>query len=200
MINCYGKNKFKARWILLLALGIVSSVFYGCGIDEEPVMSKDENQDRFQFLRKDDNKEISSKRESALEEQVDYERNAPKISDTQLAELSRAAEPPTKSKAAVHDTAPFYENLILVDGDEQLEVSLVFISAPIVDVIPMFADVLGFNFVIDAELKSSVSLNIKSKMSRRDLWNTFDHMLTLAGATVVVNDNILRIMPTTKLT
>ena len=113
MINCYGKNKFKARWILLLALGIVSSVFYGCGIDEEPVMSKDENQDRFQFLRKDDNKEISSKRESALEEQVDYERNAPKISDTQLAELSRAAEPPTKSKAAVHDTAPFYENLIL---------------------------------------------------------------------------------------
>ncbi|MEG1980528.1 MAG: hypothetical protein RR060_07350, partial [Victivallaceae bacterium] len=182
-----------------MACGLVSLFFYGCGIDEEPLNNKDENKDRFQFLRKGDENEPSAKRESARDEQVDYDRNAPKISDAQLAELSRAAEAPPKSGGGIHETAPFYENLILLDGDEQLDVSLVFNSAPIVDVIPMFADVLGFNFVIDADLKSSISLNIKSKMSRRDLWNTFDRMLTLAGATVVVNDNILRIMPTTKL-
>ena len=95
--------------------------------------------------------------------------------------------------------APYYEDFILMDGDQSLAVSLVFNSAPVLDVIPAFADVLGFNFISDAELKNTVTLNINSNMTKRELWNTVDRMLTLAGATVRVDGSMLRILPVSKL-
>ncbi|MEI3002308.1 MAG: hypothetical protein V8T86_15650 [Victivallis sp.] len=86
-----------------------------------------------------------------------------------------------------------------MNGDEEIPVSLVFNSAPLLDVLPAFADVLGFNFVADSDLKGVVTLNLNSNMTRRELWNTFDRMLNLAGAGVTVEDSLLKIMALPKL-
>ena len=92
-----------------------------------------------------------------------------------------ALQPPAeKPKEPLH----FYDDFIMLDGDEEITVNLVFNSAPLLDVIPSFADALGFNFLADSDLKGVVTLNIDQKMTRRELWNTFDKMLNLAGAGV----------------
>ena len=100
-----------------------------------------------------------------------------------------------KPKAALH----FYDDFIILNGDEEIEVNLVFNNAPLLDVLPSFADALGFNFLADSDLRGNVTLNIDQKMTRKDLWNTFDKMLNLSGAGVVVDGTLLRIMSLAKI-
>ncbi|MBR2434392.1 MAG: hypothetical protein IKB22_02875, partial [Lentisphaeria bacterium] len=95
--------------------------------------------------------------------------------------------------------APFYEDFIVFDADDSVAVSLVFNSAPLLDVIPAFADVLGFNFLGDPDLKGTVTLNINSNMTKRELWQTFDRMISMSGAAVRVDNSMLRITPVSKL-
>ncbi len=94
---------------------------------------------------------------------------------------------------------PFYEDLITLDADEMLDVVLVFNSSPLVDALPAFADILGFNFSADSDLKSTVTLNLNSRMTRRELWQTLDQTLLLAGAGAIRNGQLLEIMPIAKL-
>ena len=89
--------------------------------------------------------------------------------------------------------------MLFRSGDEEVAVNLVFNSAPLLDVIPSFADALGFNFLADSDLKGVVTLNIDQKMTRRELWNTFDKMLNLSGAGVTVEGTLLRIMALPKV-
>ena len=86
-----------------------------------------------------------------------------------------------------------------LDADEMLDVVLVFNSSPLVDTLPAFADILGFNFTADSDLKSTVTLNLNSRMTRRELWETFDQTLQLAGAGAIRNGQLLEIMPAAKL-
>ena len=67
------------------------------------------------------------------------------------------------------------------------------------DTLPAFADILGFNFTADSDLKSTVTLNLNSRMTRRELWETFDQTLQLAGAGAIRNGQLLEIMPAAKL-
>ena len=93
----------------------------------------------------------------------------------------------------------FYEDFILLDADRKIEVSMGFSSAPILDVLTAFADVLEFNFVADSDLKSQVTMNLHSTMTKRELWEAFDRMLQLANATALNDNQLLRIMTANKL-
>ncbi len=93
----------------------------------------------------------------------------------------------------------FYDDLILLNGDEKVKVSLAFNSAPLVDVLPLFADILGFDFIADSELRGVVTVNFNSNMTRRELWEAFDKMLFLAGAGAVRSGYVIRIMPLAKM-
>jgi len=66
-------------------------------------------------------------------------------------------------------------------------------------VLSAFADILGFNFVADNDIRSMVTLNLNSTMTRRELWNTFDRMIFVAGCAVKVEDSLLRIVPRNRL-
>lgn len=94
----------------------------------------------------------------------------------------------------------YYEDFILLDPDRKIEVSMNFSSAPILDVLSAFADVLEFNFVADSDLsKSLVTLNLNSTMTKRELWYAFDQMLQMANATALNDNQLLRIMSAAKL-
>ena len=69
-----------------------------------------------------------------------------------------------------------------------------FSAAPILDVISAFADVLEFNFVAGSDLRTTVTLNVNSTLTRRELWATFDRMLQLANAAAHRDGQLLRIV------
>ncbi len=157
--------------------------------------------DRFAFL-KTESREISKVRgatESINEELVktDAERELPSTlkSKTEKIPVTALAPKPETPKTPLH----FYDDFVILNGDEEITVNLVFNSAPLLDVIPSFADALGFNFLADSDLKGVVTLNIDQKMTRRELWDTFDKMLNLSGAGVTVEGTLLRIMALPKV-
>jgi len=192
------------------ALALSMLLLSSCAIlrpDEEEGAEPEKKGDRFEFLKEEERPEL--KRTSA-KENIEQEQVLPK--DGVSAEdarnkydgLNSPGKPGAGTKGGAEapktgEAPHFYDDFVLLNGDEELDVSLVFNSAPLLDVLPAFADVLGFNFVADSDLKSVVTLNLNSKMTRRELWNTFDRMLYLAGAGVKSEDSLLRIMALPKL-
>ena len=166
------------------------------GEEQELEQVKD---DRFGFLDKQ-----SDDRKTGPVSMQDEQVNAgaiitPDISKEQLDLLEKATESSKKSFADKDDISPFYADFILLDSDEKLSVAIAFNSAPLQDVIPAFADILGFNYIADPELKGVVSININSEMTKQELWHIFDKMLNLAGAGVLADKTLFRILPLSKL-
>jgi len=201
---------FPPRLVTSSTLAFSMLLLSSCSIfrpDEEPEEKTEKKTDRFEFLKEEQRPEL---KRTSTAESIEQEQVLPK--DGVAAEngpgkyeaLNSSGKPAAGAKAGaetptVKDPPRFYDDFVLLNGDEELDVSLVFNSAPLLDVLPAFADVLGFNFVADSDLKSVVTLNLNSKMTRRELWNTFDRMLYLAGAGVKVEDSLLRIMALPKL-
>ena len=190
-------SKINSR-IVIAATAIPFLVLTSCQSVEKKEPEKKEN--RFAFLEK--GKKDAKKIENY--ESASVERIQPKDAERPVVEASTLEKFGLKApeKTAVADLAKaspkFYEDFIALNGDEELEVSLVFNSAPLLDVLSAFGDLLGFNFVADSDLKGVVTLNLNSKMTRRELWNTFDRMVYLAGAAVKVEDSLLRVMALNK--
>lgn len=196
--------------VLTLLLGSCQSDFWNGNVSEEPAsqseVKKEKTPDeldkeRFAFLQEEQKrapKQVESA-ETLEQEQVNAEsRNAAEQKTREKAEklgTSAPAQKTEKPKDALH----FYDDFIILNGNEEIEVNLVFNNAPLLDVLPSFADALGFNFLADSELKGTVTLNIDQKMTRKDLWNAFDRMLNLSGAGVVVDGTLLRIMSLAKI-
>lgn len=192
--------KFNSRF-LLAAAAVPFLLLTSCQSVEKKKEPK-KKEDRFAFL-KNKKADAKSDKPEVFESTAD-ERVKPKDAERPVVPASTLEKfgikaPDKASIAELSKPAPkFYEDFIALNGDEELEVSLVFNSAPLLDVLSAFGDLLGFNFVADSDLKGVVTLNLNSKMTRRELWNTFDRMVFLAGAGVKVEDSLLRIMALNK--
>jgi len=190
----------KIQKLSLLTAGI--AVMLGvtsCAMFEKKEAEKEEK-DRFAFLRRDKDKSVKDNRESIEQEKVSPQAaKKPVITPEQMAKLGVDSKPAVPVEELSRTPVKFYEDFIALNGDEVLDVSLVFNSAPLLDVLSAFGDLLGFNFSADSALTGTVTLNCNSKMTRRELWNTFDRMLTIAGAGVKVEGSLLRIMANAKL-
>lgn len=187
----------KSNW--LIAMAVLLLTFCGCEMFSEQKKEEKKNEKKeLTFLQKGVAKDPNAAKKEK-DEVVYKTEQFPGLPDKTLKAMEQKAATPAKTVPASTKDVPYYEDFILMDADQSLAVSLVFNSAPVLDVIPAFADVLGFNFVSDAELKNTVTLNINSNMTKRELWQTFDRMLNLAGATVRVDGSMLRIIPISKM-
>lgn len=187
----------KSNWLITMAVLLLT--FCGCEMfSEQKKEEKKNGKKELTFLQKGVAKDPNAAKKEK-DEVVYKTEQFPGLPDKTLKAMEQKAATPAKTVPASKKDVPYYEDFILMDADQSLAVSLVFNSAPVLDVIPAFADVLGFNFVSDAELKNTVTLNINSNMTKRELWQTFDRMLNLAGATVRVDGSMLRIIPISKM-
>ena len=192
---------FKISKYAVLVLAVVPLLLLTACQSTEKKVNKKKEIDRFAFLRNE--KKDKSNRENY--ESAAVERIQPKDAERPVVPADslnkfNVSAPARSTIAELAKTAPkFYEDFIALNADEELEVSLVFNSAPLLDVLSAFGDLLGFNFVADSDLRGVVTLNLNSKMTRRELWNTFDRMVFLSGAGIKVEDSLLRVMSLNKL-
>ncbi len=190
-------SKINSR-IVIAAAAIPFLVLTSCQSVEKKEPEKKEN--RFAFLEKGkkDAKKVENYESASVERIQPKDAERPVVPASTLEKFGLNA-PEKTAVADLAKAAPkFYEDFIALNGDEELDVSLVFNSAPLLDVLSAFGDLLGFNFVADSDLKGVVTLNLNSKMTRRELWNTFDRMVYLAGAAIKVEDSLLRVMALNK--
>ncbi len=100
-------------------------------------------------------------------------------------------------------TSEYPDGLVkgIKDPDTELVVNLVFDATDISEVVAAFADesLLNFGYLIDPAVKGSVSMSVKSTMTARDAWYTFEHILWLAGAYASKNPGFIHILPFDKM-
>ncbi len=197
------RKDFPLRALLdgkVVALTVAGLMLSSCAMFR-PEEEADQQKNRFAFLDRQRKETAEHPAESQDDEEVKpvfpaaNEQEKKKID----ALASNGKKPVPPSNAEWKNQVKYYDDFTLLNGDEELTVSLVFNSAPLLDVLPAFADVLGFNFVADSDLKGVVTLNLNSAMTRKELWNTFDRMLYIAGAGVTVEDSLLKIVALPKL-
>ena len=188
--------------------------FAAIGMGDDPGDGESNKTDpdyKFRFLYHDKyaGEDINLLPQSIKEEMIMVDREQSR--DLATPEQIESVETPVKFDKEDKDSdkkpAPFYEAILIDEeieggggGDEEIAVNIVFNSAPIMDVIPAFADALGFNFVIDTDIRSFVTLNLNSTMTKRDLWAAFVSLTENAGVKIAVeNSGLLRILPPSKL-
>ncbi|MBO5763418.1 MAG: hypothetical protein J6R85_06055 [Lentisphaeria bacterium] len=187
----------------LLALAAFAISLNGCATFqywEDEVTDADQAENKFDFIER-------NKSAKFIDQEVKLPEEIGKGKPADNKELAAAVEkfnrPENKAKddkVRVRQPAPrFYEDFIVLDGDEELDVALTFNSTPLVDTLPAFADILGFNFTADSDIRATVTVNINSRMTRRELWENFDSMLKIAGVSAIRNGQLLNIMPITKI-
>ena len=148
------------KYFLWLALVPAILSFNGCGsVDENEKKADEKQEDRFAFLRRDEQKKVKARVENIEDELIKSKQpESVKLTTDTLKKLegqqviTRQDFPNgvlSKKSGAKDGRRKFYEDFILLNGDEELAVSLIFNSAPLLDVLSAFADVLGFNFVGD---------------------------------------------------
>lgn len=191
----------------------VSRFFAAIGIGEsddgEGNISDPKAKFRFLYHDKYEGEDIKLLPQSIKEEMIvtDRETSRDLASPEQINSVETPILPPPKDESAAKKSEPFYEMILFEEeldgkggGDDEIAVNIVFNSAPIMDVIPAFADALGFNFVIDTDIRSFVTLNLNSTMTKRDLWAAFTTLIENAGVGISVeNSGLLRILPLNRL-
>ena len=195
----FKRKKSVLCFIALLAFVPLMMVSSSCALFEDSKEAEKDKKkpDRFAFLKS--NNKVTKKGENYETmnvEQVipDIERANKALTPERVKKLSVKAAPRPTVKELSKPAPKFYEDFIALNADEEIEVSLVFNSAPLLDVLSAFGDMLGFNFVADSDLRGVVTLNLNSNMTRRELWNTFERMVHLSSAGIKVEDSILRIV------
>lgn len=166
---------------------------------------------RYRFLYHDkyEGEDINLLPQTVAEEMIVTDREVSRDLATkeQIEGVETPVLPPPKDEKAEKKPEPFYEMILFEEemnggqgGDEEIAVNIVFNSAPMMDVIPAFADALGFNFVIDTDIRSFVTLNLNSTMTKRDLWAAFATLIENAGVGISVESSgLLRILPLNKI-
>ena len=174
--------------------GVIESLERDGGKPAEPPM------DKFDFIDRHRQQNFVEKDENASGEIVASPVQAGK---DEIASKSREVlvrKPVAVPEKAKRQIAPrFYEDFIVLDADEELDVKLTFNSTPLVDTLPAFADILGFNFTSDPDIRMNVTLNINSRMTKRELWENFDDMLRLAGCGAVKSGQMVKVMLQAKI-
>ena len=189
-----GKEKmFKA----MFAVGVAFTAFALCSCTGHEERKRREEVDKYSFLERTwDIKTVERDGEKDIEipgiqELLDagYSQQALEIVSRRAERLRGAASAGRKA------VSPFYADLIMLDGDEELPVKLSLSSAPLIDALPIFASTLGFDFIVDSEIKSVITLNIDSIMTREALWEVLDQALFIAGCTGKLENGLVRIVP-----
>lgn len=123
------------------------------------------------------------------------DRIAPRIDSDMSQDLvfppSRTRDTP---KVAI---AEYPDKLIkgIKDPDEKVHMVLNLAATGLEEIVPMFAELLGFSYQIDPAVKGAVTMVVDSEMTAREAWEMFEHILWLSGAYASKNPGFIHIMP-----
>lgn len=88
----------------------------------------------------------------------------------------------------------------LAAATDKKKVSLNLDATPITEIVPLFADLLKFNYYIDPAVKGAATMAMaETEMTAREVWELFEHILWLSGAYASQNPGFIQIVPFNKM-
>ena len=109
--------------------------------------------------------------------------------------------PPAKASAPVKiepkklDYQPVIEKVVpkAFSGINEITADFNLKNAPTVDVIPIFAQMLKFNYVVEGALAGNITMSMHEKVTQRQLWEIFTQMLRSVGVTAEYDGKVVHI-------
>lgn len=84
---------------------------------------------------------------------------------------------------------------VFFDNKVREQIDFNFNAAAIEDVIPIFADLLKFNYQIDGSIKGTVTLFISEQMTKHEIWELLKMILHNTGSYVTAVDKVMTFKP-----
>ena len=79
------------------------------------------------------------------------------------------------------------------DGAEPLQTDFNFKNAAMVDVVPVFASLLGFNFVVEGALPGTVTMSMRERLLPRQIWEILFQLFRASGVAAEYSGGILHL-------
>ena len=191
------KNKQKNRKIFTYLIVSLVFIFTSCS------STNPENLDQEKERTKPEKLENEQKDGSTQKDFSEHEVkpvNVPKTG-TLSEELINTVSPHKEKNKAEIAEKPFYDYFLQKNKNSGnlSRVTMAFDAAPIADVVPIFAKILDFNYLIDPQVSGVVTMSINSELSQKDLWQLFQQILWLTGSYCSLDNQLVHILPFDKM-
>ena len=186
-------SRFRNAVCLLLCSALIGPLFWGCATSKkDPSRQEQEKREaekrRKEWFKNADGKPISEQR--SIEHELLTEepsalsdRKKPENPYPIYTEREKTEEPPV---------TPPEERF---DGREKIKAEFDFNGAAVADVIPVFAELLRFNYLLDGKLNGTVTLSLKDELTRRQLWELFRQVMQTSNIYLTRQDNMIHFRP-----
>ena len=186
-------SRFRNAVCLLLCSALIGPLFWGCATSKkDPSRQEQEKREaekrRKEWFKNADGKPISEQR--SIEHELLTEepsalsdRKKPENPYPIYTEREKTEEPPV--------TLPEER----FDGREKIKAEFDFNGAAVADVIPVFAELLKFNYLLDGKLNGTVTLSLKDELTRRQLWELFRQVMQTSNIYLTRQDNMIHFRP-----
>ena len=186
-------SRFRNAVCLLLCSALIGPLFWGCATSKkDPSRQEQEKREaekrRKEWFKNADGKPISEQR--SIEHELLTEepsalsdRKKPENPYPIYTEREKTEEPPV--------TLPEER----FDGREKIKAEFDFNGATVTDVIPVFAELLKFNYLLDGKLNGTVTLSLKDELTRRQLWELFRQVMQTSNIYLTRQDNMIHFRP-----
>ncbi len=84
-------------------------------------------------------------------------------------------------------------------SDEPVEADFNFNGANITQVIPAFAKILGFSYVLEGAVSGTATISMRETVSKRELWNIFANLLRVSKLNANYDGKVLRVRSTSNI-
>jgi general secretion pathway protein D len=198
-MQLYFRNFIKHFFITLFLLVLLPSCEHLPWDKEDEDMDKTDKEPLFTPVAPKEVKQVPMDKEAV--DTLDVPDSVDKETLKKTFPPSIIPPPPEPKKYPV-----FYEKFLKKEDDiKKIPVNFDWDSESIHVIIPAFSAVLNFSYTVDPAVKGAVTMKVQNTdksdimMTKRAVWKLFDQVLWVAGAYASMENDILHIMPYTKM-
>lgn len=186
-------SRFRNAVCLLLCFALVGSLSGGCAAFKKDLLKQEQEKREAEKRRKEWFKNADGK---PISEQRSIEHELLTEEPSTLSDRKKPENPypiyTDHEKAEEPSVAPPEE---CFDDQEKIRAEFDFNGAAVADVIPVFAELLRFNYLLDGKLNGAVTLSLKDELTHQQLWELLRQVMQTSNIYLTRQDNMIHFRP-----
>ena len=186
-------SRFRNAVCLLLCSALIGPLFWGCATSKKDPSKQEQEKREAEKRRKEWFKNADGK---PVSEQRSIEHELLTEEPSALSDRKKPENPyPIYTEREKTEEPPVTPPEERFDGREKIKAEFDFNGAAVMDVIPVFAELLRFNYLLDGKLNGTVTLSLKDELTRRQLWELFRQVMQTSNIYLTKQDNMIHFRP-----
>ena len=186
-------SRFRNAVCLLLCSALIGPLFWGCATSKKALPKQEQEKREAEKRRKEWFKNADGK---PISEQRSIEHELLTEEPSTLSDRKKPENPyPIYTDREKTEEPPVTPPEERFDGREKIKAEFDFNGAAVADVIPVFAELLRFNYLLDGKLNGTVTLSLKDELTRRQLWELFRQVMQTSNIYLTRQGNMIHFRP-----